>query len=71
MQVYSFIFLLSARNWTASPGASVLPAALESSCDDDWVFDNNGKTRTSCRASGSSFTWAVAWSSSTYVKGRD
>jgi hypothetical protein len=39
--------------------------AFEGTCDDDFVFGKYDKTRTSRWASGSSFTWAVAWSSST------
>jgi hypothetical protein len=59
----------------AAPSAHVGPAALqghvlEGACGDDLVFDKDGKKRTSRWASGVSFTWAVAWSSSTWRRAR-
>ena len=44
--------------------------ASEGSCDGDWVFNNNGKTRTWRWTSALSFTWAVAWSLSTWGRER-
>jgi hypothetical protein len=59
----------------AAPSSSGGPAALqgcvlEGACDDDWVFNKNGKTRTPRWTHGSSFTRAVAWSSNTWRRAR-
>jgi hypothetical protein len=77
-QLNSCLFVnifLQYQNFDGAPSAYVGPVelqrrVLEGACNGVWVFDKGGKTRMPRWTSGSPFTRAVAWSSSTW-RGQD